>query len=69
MPKKLNNHKSGAAVARKARLHAEAVERSIARDNREWWEQLVLIAARPGNSKREIARIGAKLDREYTCVS
>lgn len=44
--------------------HGEAVERAEARANRTWQEQLVLIAARPGSSKKEIARMGAKIDKE-----
>lgn len=45
--------------------HAEAVERAEARATRTWQEQLLLIAARPGHSKKEIARMGANLDGKY----
>lgn len=43
---------------------AEAEFRQADHATRTWDEQLLLIAKRPGNSKKEIARMGAKIDRE-----
>lgn len=43
---------------------AEAEDRQALHATRDWPEQLKLIAARPGNSKKEIARMGAKIEKE-----
>lgn len=58
MPKKLNNNKTGSAVARKERKREEAEARQAKRDGRSTEQQLALISTRYGKSVKERARLG-----------
>jgi hypothetical protein len=53
-----SNHVTTGSTRRNARK-AEAITRSARRDQRSNDEQIAVLKTRPGNSKRELARLSA----------